>query len=84
MPNVVVYTKSYCPYCEAVKRLLKSKGVQFKEADVTNDAEKLEELVRTTGHQTVPQVFINEKFIGGFDELKALDDSGELAGLLGI
>lgn len=82
MPNVIVYAKSYCPYCEAAKRLLKSKNVPFEVIDVTNDMEKLSQLIQKTNHQTVPQVFIGDKFIGGFDELEALDESGKLDKLL--
>ncbi len=77
-PKVIIYTKEYCPYCQAAKQLLSSKGVLFEEIDVTDNEDRLEKLIERTGHQTVPQVFIGEKFVGGFTELKALDNSGEL------
>ncbi len=82
-PKVTIYTKHYCPYCEAAKRLLKSKGVSYEEINVTNNPEELESLIRKTNHQTVPQIFIGEKFVGGFDELEALDKASELDKLLG-
>ena len=81
-PKVVVYSKAYCPYCAAAKELLAAKGVVFEEIDVTNDEKKVSELVKRTKHQTVPQIFIGERFVGGYQELEALDDSGKLDQLL--
>ena len=84
MAKVIVYTKKYCPYCEGAKRLLETKGVSFEEIDVTGDEKKLQQLIKQTGHQTVPQVFINGQFVGGFDELEELDNLGELNKMLHI
>ena len=82
--KIIIYTKKYCPYCSAAKELFKSKGVSFEEIDVTGDQKKLDELIKQTQHQTVPQIFVGEKFVGGFRELEALDESGELNQILGI
>lgn len=83
MPSVQVYTTEYCPYCVRAKALLKRKGVAFDEIDVTDDAVAREEMVELAGgRRTVPEIFINGQIIGGYDELKALDDAGELDALL--
>ncbi len=82
-PKVIIYTKEYCPYCQAAKQLLLGKKVSFEEIDVTHDEGRLEKLIEKTGHQTIPQIFIGDRFIGGFTELKAFDNSGELNKILG-
>ena len=82
MSNVVVYTTRVCPYCIRAKALLKKKGVAFSEIDVSNDPEKRTWLVSATGQRTVPQIFINDQPIGGFDDMAALNRKGELDRLL--
>lgn len=83
MAKVEIYTTSFCPYCVRAKALLKSKEVPFEEIDVTDDPEMREKLVELSGgRRTVPEIFINGKIIGGFQELKALEDEGELDHLL--
>ncbi len=83
MANVVVYTTNYCPYCVKVKQLLKNKGVEFQEIDLSNDdAGRLELVNMSGGRKTVPQVFINGHHIGGCDDLFALDAKKELDLLL--
>ena len=77
-----MYTTAYCPYCVRAKQLLTRKGVAFEEIDVGNDDQLREQVVRETGRRTVPQIFIDGKPIGGFEELRALDDQGELDTLL--
>jgi glutaredoxin 3 len=77
--EVLVYTTRVCPYCIAAKRLLGERGVAYKEIDVSSDDEKRAWLVQATGRRTVPQIFIAGEAIGGFDDLAALDKSGELA-----
>lgn len=85
MSKVVVYTKDYCPYCNAVKSLLAEKGVEFEEVDVTNNQEALNEMLsKSEGRTTVPEIFIDDVLVGGFDDLKAKEDSGELDKLLGL
>jgi glutaredoxin 3 len=80
--DVKVYTTPICPYCIRAKALLKKRNVPFEEIDVSKDEAKRTWLVKATGQRTVPQIFIDEKPIGGSDELQALDTSGELATLL--
>lgn len=78
MKRVRLYTTLVCPYCIRAKLLLKERGVAFEEIDVTGDHAAREWLVKTTGRRTVPQIFIGDDPIGGFEELRALDRSGEL------
>jgi len=83
VPKVEVYTTTYCPFCAQAKNLLKSKGVAFDEIDVTDDDELRAKMIEMSGgRRTVPEIFINGKLVGGFEELKALDDSGKLDNLL--
>ena len=81
MPKVVVYTTPYCPYCARAKLLLKSKSADFEEIDVS-DYERRAELVERTRWPTVPQIFIGTEFVGGYDELQALNDEGRLDAML--
>jgi glutaredoxin 3 len=81
--RIIVYSTPFCGFCGAAKRLLASKGAEFKEIDVLFDPEqKRDMLERSGGRRTVPQIFIDGRHIGGFDELSALDASGELDELL--
>jgi glutaredoxin 3 len=81
--KVEVYTTSFCPYCIRAKALLKSKGVAFEEIDVSGDAALREKMIEMSGgRRTVPEIFINGKIIGGYDELRALEDEGALDPLL--
>ena len=83
MAKVEVYTTNYCPYCDKAKRLLDAKDVDFTEIDVTDDDEARIALVeKSGGRRTVPQIFIDDKAIGGCDDLYALEESGELDKLL--
>jgi glutaredoxin 3 len=81
--KVEVYSTSYCPYCMRAKALLRSKGVDFEEIDVTYDPELRAKMVELAGgRRTVPEIFINGEIVGGCDELFALERSGELDMLL--
>lgn len=83
MADVTIYTSSPCPYCARAKALLSAKGAKYDEIHIPwNDHEQRAALVARTGQQTVPQIFIGERFVGGYDQLAALDRSGELAELL--
>ena len=80
---VVMYTTSWCPYCERARRLLSSKGAQFSEIDVESAPEKRAEMQTRSGRRTVPQIFIGEQHVGGSDDLAALEAAGKLDALLG-
>ena len=75
---VTVYTTDYCPHCTRAKNLLKKKNIAFKEVDVTNDSATRDKIQEKTGWMTVPMIFIGDEFIGGADELYALDEAGKL------
>jgi glutaredoxin 3 len=82
-PRIVVYSTPFCGYCGAAKRLLANKGAEFTEIDVMFDAARKQEMIeKSGGRRTVPQIFIDGRHVGGFDDLSALDSSGELDGLL--
>lgn len=83
MARVRMYTTLICPYCIRAKMLLKQKGVPYEEIDVSGDHEMRAWLVKATGRRTVPQIFIDDEPIGGFDDMRALDLSGELDKKLG-
>ncbi|MEM6681881.1 MAG: glutaredoxin 3 [Pseudomonadota bacterium] len=81
--TVVIYTKMLCPYCSRAKALLKSKGAQFEEIDITMRPKVREEmLAKSGGAYTVPQIFIGDTHVGGSDDLAALDAAGGLDPLL--
>jgi glutaredoxin 3 len=82
--SVRIYTASYCSFCRHAKELLRERGIAFEEIDVTADARTREWLVGATGRRTVPQVFVGEKAIGGYEELRSRDRSGRLAGLVDV
>lgn len=83
--DVVIYTTDYCPYCRRAEAFLESKGVAFKNIDVTNDPDMREKLVELTqGLRTVPQIFIDGKSIGGYSDMMTLNQKGQLAPLLGL
>jgi glutaredoxin 3 len=84
MPKVVIYTTQICPYCIRAKALLRSKRVDFEEIDVGRDPRLQDEVRRRSGRRTVPQIFIDDKSMGGYDELRDLDAAGHLDSLLGI
>lgn len=81
--DVLVYTTSWCPYCRAAKMLLQGKHVTFEEIDVDGRDDLRKWLVEASGQRTVPQVFINGRSVGGYSDISALDQAGELDGLLG-
>lgn len=85
MAEILMYTKEDCPYCLKAKALLKEKGREFIEIDVTRDPERWQEmLARSQGRKTVPEIFINGELIGGYDELATLSHQGRLDELLGV
>lgn len=83
MPPITIYTTKYCPYCHAAKDLLRKKGATFSEIDVTGDHAGRETMrARAQGRNSVPQIFIGERHVGGCDDLYDLDASGQLDPLL--
>lgn len=83
MANIVMYTSAFCPYCANAERLLQSKGVQdIQKIRIDLEPEKREEMMQRTGRRTVPQIYIDDRHIGGFDDLRALDLAGGLDPLL--
>lgn len=83
MARVEIYTKMTCGFCHAAKRLLKAKGVSFEETDILIKPKKRQEMIqRANGRSTVPQIFIDGKHVGGFDDLSAAESNGNLDKML--
>lgn len=83
MPRVIMYTTGFCPYCKMAESLLRAKGVQdIEKIRVDLEPEQRIEMMGKTGRRTVPQIYIGEKHVGGYDDLTQLDRAGELAALL--
>lgn len=82
MSTVTIYGNNACAYCGAARMLLTKKGVRFEDVLVHDDAEKRSEMEALSGRKSVPQIFVGDRHIGGFDELYALDQSGDLDKLL--
>jgi len=82
--KVEVYSTSYCPFCRMAERMLDSKGIAYQAYDITHDPEKRDWLVAQTGQTTVPQIFVNDRSIGGFTDMRDLDQRGELDPMLGL
>ena len=83
MPRIEIYTSPLCGYCHAAKRLLADKGVSYTEIDVARDPARRQEMMsRAKGRHTVPQIFIGEIHVGGYDDMAALDRNGKLDPLL--
>lgn len=82
MPIVQMYATAFCPYCVRARRLLKRKGVEFEEIRVDKDRDEMRNMIQRSQRTTVPQIFIREQHIGGFDDMAALDRAGKLDPLL--
>ena len=83
MQPVTIYTKPYCGYCHAAKRLLAHKGVDFTEIDISGNPELRREMIQKAGgRSTVPQIWIGETHVGGFDDIDDLEGRGRLDILL--
>jgi glutaredoxin 3 len=80
--KVEIYTTQWCPYCHAAKALLNDKGVEFKEVDASDPEVRSAMTQRAHGRRTVPQIFIGETHVGGYDDMTALDRQGKLDPLL--
>jgi glutaredoxin 3 len=85
MAKITMYCTGVCPYCVMAERLLQTKGVaDINKIRVDLDPPKREEMIQRTGRRTVPQIYIDEYHVGGFDDLSALDRSGKLDELLAV
>jgi len=80
--KVTIYGNKTCAYCGAARMLLTKKAVEFEDIVITDNPNKLEEMLSRTGTRTVPQIFVGDTLVGGFDDLYALDKSGKLDELL--
>jgi glutaredoxin 3 len=83
-PTVIMYTSVLCGFCAAARALLKKKGITYEEINVTLNAKLRREMVERSESHTVPQIFIDGRHIGGYDDIAALDDAGQLDELLGL
>ena len=83
MPKVEMYTKAFCPFCVRAEALLKDKGVEFIKIPAAMDRDKRKEMNERSGRNTFPQIFIDNKHIGGCDDIFALERAGKLDPLLG-
>ncbi len=81
-PDVVMYGTGWCGFCARARRLLDSKGVKFTEIDVDEVQGSRDEMRARSGRNTVPQIFVGTRHLGGYDDIKALDDKGELDPIL--
>lgn len=81
MAQVTIYTSKHCSYCVMAKRLLARRGIVPQEISVDDDESLRSELIRRTGQRTLPQIFIADRHIGGYDHLAALDRNGQLEAL---
>jgi glutaredoxin 3 len=82
VPDVTLYTGSFCGYCMQVKALLDRLGIPYRERSVEDEPGLREELLARSGRRTLPQVFVGERYVGGAEELRALEASGELTRLI--
>lgn len=83
MPHITMYSTRICPYCRNAEQLLRARGItDIEKIAIDTDPEQFEAMMARTGRRTVPQIFIGERHIGGFDDLAALDSTGELTRLL--
>ena len=80
--RVLMYTTAVCPYCQMAERLLKSKGVDIEKVRVDLEPQRRVEMMEKTGRRTVPQIYVGETHVGGYDDLAALDRAGKLDPLL--
>ena len=84
MPEILIYTTAICPYCVMAKRLLDKKGAAYTEINVDVQTGLREEMMRKTNRRTVPQIYIGDLHVGGFDDLYALEQQKKLDSLLGL
>ena len=83
-PHIRIYGTEFCSYCTAARMLLKKKGLDYEDVLVSRDDDLRQEMEQRSGRQTVPQIFIDDQHVGGFDDLHALDQDGRLDDMLGL
>ena len=83
MAKIEIYSSANCAYCVAAKNLLKSRGLDYAEIRIDTDPARREEMLARAQRRTVPQIFVNDHHVGGYDDLVAAERSGELAKLIG-
>lgn len=81
--EVIMYSTRFCPYCMRARRLLKTKGIEYQEISVSGKRDLWAEMEQRSGRSTVPQIFINNTPVGGYDDIARLDKTGELNQILG-
>lgn len=81
-PEILMYSTSWCPYCERARALLGAKGVAYTDIDIDKQPERRDEMIARTGRRTVPQIYIGERHVGGCDDLHELERTGALDPLL--
>lgn len=82
--TITIYTKDYCPYCVKAKSLLSSLGANYEEVDITNSPDTIMELVKKSGMRTVPQIFVWDECLGGYDSIAKLHEEGKLLEKIGL
>lgn len=84
MPEIVIYTTGMCPYCVRAKMLLQRKGMQWEEKRIDRDHDLMREMLQRSNRRTVPQIFIDDYHVGGYDDMAELDAMGRLDPMLGL
>ncbi len=82
MADILIYSAAICPYCVAAKNFLKARGLEYREIRIDTDATARADMIAKAGRTSVPQIFINNHHLGGFDDMVALDRAGQFAALL--
>ena len=84
MNRIEIYSAANCPWCDRAKSLLRARGIEFEEIDITADTARVVEMTERSGKRTVPQIFIDDFHVGGYDDMAAMDARGELDPMLGL
>lgn len=82
MPKITIYTKASCPFCVAAKSLIEQRGYPYEEIPIDADPAQRERMIQRAKRHTVPQIFIGDRHIGGYDDLSALDRQGGFVALM--
>lgn len=83
-PRIIVYTSAFCPYCNWAKKLLGAKNVEYEEIRIDMDPAEAQTMMKKAGRTSVPQIFIGDHHVGGYDDLAAMDRAGDLDPMLGL